>query len=68
MWITNLRSHALVAEHIERGRLQLHGWVYKLETGEVFAYDSESGQFEPVAERKITGQVGSELPRISPTL
>jgi carbonic anhydrase len=28
----------------------LHGWVYKIATGEVFAYDSDAGQFLPVEE------------------
>ena len=32
-----------------RGDLHLHGWVYKIETGEVFAYDFSQGQFVPVA-------------------
>jgi hypothetical protein len=25
--------------------IHLHGWVYKFETGEVFHYDSDIGQF-----------------------
>ena len=29
--------------------LHLHGWVYKIETGEVFAYDPPSAQFLPMA-------------------
>lgn len=43
--IENLRTHAFVQERIERGTLRVHGWVYKFETGEVFSYDPESGQF-----------------------
>jgi carbonic anhydrase len=31
----NLRTHAFVRERIEQGKLRLHGWVYKFETGEV---------------------------------
>lgn len=46
--IENLRSHAFVEERIGRGELRLHGWVYKFETGEVFSYDPESGQFLPL--------------------
>ena len=28
----------------------LHGWVYKIGTGEVFAYDTDEGQFRPLAD------------------
>ena len=50
--LENLRTLPSVASRLQRGDLHLHGWVYKLETGEVFAYDRESGQFQPVAEYK----------------
>lgn len=48
--IENLRTHPAVAVGIARGRLKLHGWVYKIESGEVFAFDPERGQFAPVVE------------------
>jgi carbonic anhydrase len=44
--IVNLRSHPVVASALEEGRVKLHGWVYKFETGQVFEYDPESGQFQ----------------------
>lgn len=43
--IENLRTHPSVASALARGMLKLHAWVYKIETGEVFAYDPERGQF-----------------------
>jgi carbonic anhydrase len=48
--LENLRTHPTVAAGLARGKLKLHGWVYKIETGEVFAYDPERGQFVPVKE------------------
>jgi carbonic anhydrase len=48
--LENLRTHPAVAAGLARGKLKLHGWVYKIETGEVFAYDPERGQFVSVAE------------------
>ena len=48
--LENLRTHPTVAAGLARGKLKLHAWVYKIETGEVFAYDSGRGQFVPVAE------------------
>lgn len=46
--IENLRTHPSVAAAIGRGELKLHGWVYKFETGEVFAFDPENRQFVPI--------------------
>jgi carbonic anhydrase len=50
--LENLRTLPAVGSRLVRGDLHLHGWVYKIETGEVFAYDSESGQFVSLAEYK----------------
>jgi carbonic anhydrase len=43
--LENLRTHPAVAERLERNELRLHGWVYKFETGEVFSYRAQEGQF-----------------------
>jgi carbonic anhydrase len=48
--LENLRTLPSVAARLIRGDLHLHGWVYKIETGEVFAYDSSNGQFIPLAQ------------------
>lgn len=45
-----LRTHPPVAAGIAAGRIKLHGWVYKLETGDVFAFDHSLGQFVPLPE------------------
>jgi len=41
-----LKTHPTIAAKLGRGQLSLHGWTYKIETGEVFAYNEETGQFE----------------------
>ena len=43
--LENLRTHPAVVKALAREALNLHGWVYKFETGQVFAYDIESQQF-----------------------
>lgn len=48
--LENLRTHPTVAAGLALGKLKLHAWVYKIETGEVFAYDPERGQFVSLAE------------------
>lgn len=46
--LENLRTHPAVAAALSRGELKLHGWVYKFETGEVFAFHPDRGQFLPL--------------------
>jgi len=46
--LEQLRSHPSVADAPEQDEIRLHGWVYQFETGEVFAYDSEQGQFHSI--------------------
>lgn len=48
--LENLKTLPAVGARLARGDLHLHGWVYKIETGEVFAYDLRNGQFVPLAE------------------
>ena len=50
--LENLRTLPAVASRLVKGDLRLHGWVYKFETGEVFAYDVEAGQFVAIADYK----------------
>ncbi len=48
--LENLRTYPAVAAALASGSLKLHGWVYKIETGEVFAFNPERGQFLPLTE------------------
>lgn len=48
--LENLRTLPAVASRLVRGDLHLHGWVYKIETGEVFAFDLTTGQFVPLTQ------------------
>lgn len=47
--LENLKTLPAVAARLARGDLHLHGWVYKIETGDVFAYDLDDGQFVSLA-------------------
>jgi len=48
--LENLRTLPSVSSRLARNEIQLHGWVYEIETGEVFALDPVVGQFRPFAE------------------
>jgi carbonic anhydrase len=46
--LENLRTHPSVVKAIAAGKLKLHAWMYKIETGEIFAYDQADGQYHSV--------------------
>jgi len=63
--IENLKTHPCVAAALARGDLKLHGWVYKFESGQVFAYDPQHEQFLPVEGAATRLEpVTAELPAI----
>jgi carbonic anhydrase len=43
--IDNLRTHPCIAAALARGELHLYGWVYRIETGDVLAYDTARRRF-----------------------
>lgn len=51
--LESLRTHPSVAAAIGRGQLKLHGWVYKFESGEVFAFNPDVCQFQPLQDIAI---------------
>jgi carbonic anhydrase len=46
--LDHLRSMGSVSGAIRRRQLEVHGWVFMIETGEVLAHDVTSKQFIPV--------------------
>ncbi|GBF84767.1 carbonic anhydrase [Aphanothece sacrum FPU3] len=43
--LENLQTYPVIRSRIHQGNLTLHGWIYRLETGEVLAYDGMSHDF-----------------------
>ena len=43
--LEHLRTLPLVAARISSGRIRLHAWMYKIESGEVYYFDSDEEQF-----------------------
>ncbi|QDU26805.1 Carbonic anhydrase [Anatilimnocola aggregata] len=48
--LEHLRTAPVIATKVSRGQITLHGWMYKIETGQIFAYDSAVHEFRPVLE------------------
>jgi carbonic anhydrase len=49
--LQHLGTHPAVAARISTGDVELHGWVYHIETGGVTAYDAKAHKFLPIEER-----------------
>ena len=49
--IQHLKTHPSVAGRLACKEVQIHGWVYNIETGEVLCYEPSSESFKPMAER-----------------
>lgn len=48
--IDNLKTHPAIAARLARGAINLHAWTYKIETGDIFSYNHEIGQFARINE------------------
>jgi len=59
--LEHVRSLPMVAAAIEEGRLKLHAWVYKIETGEVFSYDPREGQYSRLSAPSPAGPGGRTI-------
>ena len=46
--LQNLKTHPQVAAGLEAGKLTLHGWVYDIGEGVIFAHNEATGDFEQV--------------------
>ncbi len=61
--LENLRTHPVVAAALARKEINLHGWVYKFETGQVFTYSADSEQYVPL-EGTLAVPADKEFPAI----
>jgi carbonic anhydrase len=61
--IQNLRTYPCIASGLARGQVRLHGWTYKFQTGEVFAFSSQEGQFLPA--REVDQGIDRQRPRLT---
>jgi carbonic anhydrase len=49
--LKNLMSFPWIRERVEAGTIELHGWYFDLDAGELLAYSPESGSFAPLVAR-----------------
>jgi carbonic anhydrase len=46
--LEHLRTLPIIASRLGRQQVRLHAWMYKIATGQMFAYDSHVGEFRPL--------------------
>ena len=46
--VENLRTHPTVATRLAREKIFVHGWVYNIENGSLWAFDAAEGCFVPL--------------------
>jgi carbonic anhydrase len=66
--LENLRTLPCVKSRLVKGDLRLHGWVYKIETGDVFAYDRMDGQFVPLEQYRFPASEAAARRRVVGTI
>lgn len=54
--LQHLRTHPCVAAKTASGALNLHGWVYNIESGEITVYDPIKRQFVPLGGASPKGE------------
>ena len=52
--LKHLQTHPVVAAKLRNGSVDLHGWVYSIETGDVWAYDFEKDTFQSLLQPRKT--------------
>lgn len=57
--LQHLRTHPYVAAALASGDIELHGWVYDIETGQMLAYNEGSKVFEPISQRHVDQTIAS---------
>ena len=48
--LDNLMTYPIVANGVQAGRVNIHGWLYDMEKGEIFAYDRATGEWRGLLE------------------
>jgi len=64
--IENLKTYPVIHSRLYQGKLQIYGWIYHLETGEVLAYDPETHTYIPPQSQIKTSDAGTYLNTSAP--
>jgi carbonic anhydrase len=48
--LEHLITYPFIKKRVDEGKLELHGWYFQIETGNIFYYDPERYRFKPLLE------------------
>lgn len=72
--VENLRTHPVIRSRLSRGELSVYAWVYKFQTGEVFQFEHDRGQFlsigavmTPIPQNTVQRGTNGHAPGVVPT-
>lgn len=57
--LEHLMSYPFIKKRVNEGSLELHGWYFKIESGELFYYNVEQYQFIPLTKKLIEQKISS---------
>lgn len=63
--LANIQTHPSVRLAQEKGQLNLHGWVYDIETGSIDALDADSRSFVSLVEHPTTCAVYAKAAQVA---
>jgi carbonic anhydrase len=52
--LEHLLSYPFIKRRVDEGKLQLHGWYFRIETGDIFYYDPQQYRFTLLSEKLQT--------------
>jgi len=61
--IENLKTYPAIHSKLFQGKLQIYGWIYHLETGEVLAYDADTHTYVPPQSQLTEGVSDTFTPK-----
>ena len=59
--LDRVRTHPAVAKALADGRLELHGWVFHIDSGRVFRYSAADDEFLPLVREPVKAPLVGEL-------
>jgi carbonic anhydrase len=64
--LDNLRTYPAVAAKLAQGAITLHGWVYEIESGRIFAYDPAQARFVSLSSESVLPTATKRLTAAEP--
>lgn len=65
--IDNLKTYPVIKAKLHQGKLKIYAWVYKIETGEVLAYDHKTHTYLPPQSQLPVDNSSDEIYSLAPS-